>query len=319
MAKRNYKFGGVNNVLDPAEMNQRVDRFAPYTEMVSGVNVDISDRRAVHRRAGQTLVNPLAGHSLWSNGSQAYFVYNLGLYAVTTGYAAYFVTALTSDAPMAYEEINNTVVYSNGSDLGCLVNGAVSSPDDTSKVGRIPTRPGVCLTFFNSRLLVGSGDGVLYYTDPYDLDWMEEDNCRIPLGGLPTMVEAVDNGVWVSTPERLAFLSGEDAGSFSWKVQGDYPAIGGATMVVDTEALRMRDLPGKKAAVWASTNGICIGTANGDLINLSEERYSYAPGQRGAIILREQEGLVHIIASISALSTNYSKDTTSITPVRHNL
>jgi hypothetical protein len=318
MAKRKYKFGGVNNVLDSAEVNERRDRFAPYTEMVSGNNIDISDRLAVRRRAGQTGVNSMAGHSLWAtaDGKRAYFVYNFGLYELNSDYSETLITVVASNAPMAFEEVNTAIVFMNGVDSGCLINGALSATPSTAKTGRMPTVSGTHLGFFHGRLLVGAPDGVLYYTDPHDLDYMEEDNCRVPLGGAPTMVEAVDGGVWVSTATTLVFLAGDDAGSFEWQEQGDYPCIAGASMRVPTKKLRL-ELPGEYVAVWASTNGVCLGTAKGQLINLSEERYSYAPGQRGAIMLRESEGLVHIVASIAAPQGSlYNKTTTEIVATR---
>jgi hypothetical protein len=322
MAKQKYKFGGVANVIDPAEAGERRDRFAPYTEMVEGSNVDLTDRMAVRRRPGRLVVNPLASHSLWAtgDGEQAFFVNNLGLYRLNTDYSQTLLAVLSNNAPVVFQEINgpNVIVYSNGTDKGCLVAGVASSPPATSKVGRIPTRSGVCLTFHNGHLLSGNNDGVIYYSDPYDIDWMEEDNCRIPMAGLPTMVRSIDTGVWASTADKLVYLGGESPADFTYKWHKNYGAIPGASMVVDTKKLRM-ELPGKKAVVWASANGVCVGTATGELINLSETKYSYAPGQRGAIMLRETDGMAQIVVAMTAVGSKYNKDSTSITPVRHRL
>lgn len=318
MGRLKFKFGGVNNVLDSAELNRREDRFSPYTEMVQGTDIDISDRMAVRRRPGREAVSLTVGHSLWSpEGHElAYFVSSSGLWSLSPAYTETLIALLTSDAPMAYVDVNNAFVYSNGVDIGVLVNAVASSRPATSKVGRIPLRPGVCLAFYNSRVYSASPDGVLYYTDPHDVDYMTEDNCRIPLGGIGTMVQAVDNGLWVSTHKKLTFLDGDDAMTFSWRDHGEYYAIPGASMRVSTKKLRGLNLPGKWCAIWASVKGVCIGTANGELINLSEDRYSYAPGNRGAIMLRETEGLVHIVVSLQSAGTNYNQDSTTIAPAR---
>lgn len=319
MGKLKFRFGGVNNVLDSAEVNVPFDRRAPITGLVQGTDVDFSDRMAVRRRPGREASLLLSGaHSLWSpeGHTRAYFVSSFGLWKLTAAYTQLLVSVLTSDAPMAYVEVNNAIVFSNGTDLGCLIDGAVSSPPATSKVGRIPVRAGVCLAFYNARLYSASPDGVLYYSDSHDIDYMTEDNCRIPLGGVATMVQPVDNGIWVSTAEKLTFLSGDDATTFAWQDQGEYYAVPGASMRVSTKKLRGLDLPGKWCAVWASVKGVCIGTADGQLINLSEDKYSYAPGSRGAIMLREYDGLVHIVASMQAPTDNYNQDSTTIAPAR---
>lgn len=321
MPKQTYKFGGVLNVIDPAEVGQRRDRFAPYTEMVEGSNVDISDRMAVMRRPGRAVINPIASHSLWAtkNGERAYFVSDSRMYELHPDYSQTLVTVLSTNEPVVFVEVNDVIIYSNGTDKGCLVGGAASSPPVASgKVGRIPTRSGVCLAFHNGRVLFGNPDGVIYYSDPYDIDFMEEDNCRIPMGGIPTMCESVDTGVWASTAEKLVFLAGVDAMDFEYRDQPSYGAIMGASMVVETSKLRM-DLPGKKVAVWASRNGVCLGTESGEMVNLSETKYSYAPGQRGAIMLRETDGMAQIVVALSVAGEDYNKDSTSITPVQHRL
>jgi len=321
MPKQRYKFGGVINVIDPAEVGERRDRFAPYTEMVEGSNVDISDRMAVMRRPGRAVVNPIVGHSLWAteNGERAYFVNSFGLYELHTDYSQTLVAVLSTNDPVVFVEVNDVIIYSNGTDKGVLVAGVASSPPATSgKVGRIPTRSGVCLAFHNGRVLSGNADGVIYYSDPYDIDFMEEDNCRVPMGGIPTMVASVDTGVWASTSEKLVFLKGADATDFEYTEHRNYGAILGASMVVDSSKLRT-EVPGNKVAVWASPNGVCLGTDTGQLINLSETKYSYAPGQRGAIMLRETEGMAQIVVALNTLGSNYNQDSTSITPVRRRL
>jgi len=319
MGKLKFKFGGVNNVLDSAEVNQRDDYRAPYTGMVQGTDIDISDRMAVRRRPGREVAALIPNaHSLWSpEGHEwAYYVSSFGLWKLSPVYLSYLKATLTSDAPMAYVDVNSAFVYSNGVDIGVLVNDDASSRPSTQKVGRIPLKPGVCLAFYNARVYSAALDGVLYYTDPHDLDYMTEDHCRIPLGGVGTMVQAVDNGLWVSTGKKLAFLAGDDADTFQWQDHGEYFAIPGASMRVSTKKMRGMNLPGKWCAVWASVKGVCIGTADGNLINLSEETYSYAPGNRGAIMLRETEGLVHIVVSLQSAGTNYNQDSTTIAPSR---
>jgi hypothetical protein len=315
MPKIKFKFGGVNNVMDSAEVGERVDRFAPYTEMVSGSNIDISDRMAARRRKGYSRVSSTLAHSLWANAAedQAYFVFGSTLYRLNLDYTETAIVALLSDAPMAFAEVNDAIVYSNDTDYGCIEGGAVAPPPATAKVGRIPMRPGSCVGFANGRVLTGASTGVIYYTDPYDVDYMEEDNCRVPVGAIPTVILPVNNGVWVSTTKRVAFLKGMDPEDWSWEDAKGYEAtaIMGAGIVTNMAALK-RGGKEESVAVWASTRGVCLGTASGELINLSEGKFSYAPGQRGAILLRESEGLVHLVVTMQTVGNKYNKDTTDI-------
>lgn len=311
-----YVFGGVNNVLDPMELGAIEDARRPLvSEMISASNVDISDRRAVRRRKGYTSVlASTTAHSLWAttDETQAFYVDSGYLKRLNSDYTGTNITAVTANTKMAFCEVNNVIAYSNGVDFGVIDGGVVSAAGPTDKVGRIPTRPGNHLAFFNSRIYIGTDWG-LYYTDPYDIDYMDEGNCRIPMGGTVTMVAPVVDGLWVGLHDKIIFLPGGDATELSWIQAANYGVIPHAYNICDATRVGQEKGTGN-VVVFASTRGICVGGPGGQFANLSIEKLSYRPGQSGAVLTRESEGQVHHIAAMQNPGTAFNKDTGSVTP-----
>lgn len=313
MAKVRFAFGGVNNVLDPLELGAISDPRSPrLTELVSGVNVDLSDRSAVRRREGHAKVYTGTPHSLWNNAAETEaFTVEAGiLKRVNADYTTTAITALSNNNRLAFCEVNDSIACTNGTDFLVVFGGQVSPAQPTAKIGRIPTRPGFYLAFFDGRLYIATTWG-LYHTDLYDIDYMDEANCRIPLGGRVGMVAAVDDGLWAGTQGKIVFLAGADALDFAYREAADYGVVPGAFGTCNADALGIAGVSGK-AVVFASHQGICIGTNGGRLLNLSRTKFSYRPGASGAVVLREAHGLVHIIAAMQDPNTAFNKDSVTI-------
>lgn len=114
------KFKGIRNTTTP-------DRFK-VGELVSCQNLDIDNSERIQTRLGQTLLQDMPGsHSVWSFGTLCLFVCNATLYRLLPDLTTQVIKVLKSNAPMCFEfDSVGTAYYSNGIDLGRVVNGVYS-------------------------------------------------------------------------------------------------------------------------------------------------------------------------------------------------
>lgn len=116
-------FLGLNNRLPDSKLTVKdVGQWLRHA-----VNVDINDSHWVSRRSGFRLGTPLSSaHSLWSNGTRTFFVYNGSLQEVITFSPLSLVArvALASSAVMSFVDVGGDVYFTNGTDSGRLAAGA---------------------------------------------------------------------------------------------------------------------------------------------------------------------------------------------------
>jgi len=112
------RFTGLRNVVGADGFSQQ--------DLEVATNVDIDDEQSVMLRRGYGA--PVLGgayHSLWSNGAVCLAVVGGALVRIVPGYSVQTLrTGLFSTEPMAYVEIGGRVYYSNGTDTGCVADGA---------------------------------------------------------------------------------------------------------------------------------------------------------------------------------------------------
>ena len=111
------------------------------------------------------------------------------------------------------------------------------------------------------------------------------------------MLQAVTGGLWVSTDKMICFLRGTANDDFAYEEKANYPAIPHAYGMTYGEKLTGLELA-DKVAVFGTRQGICVGTADGQLINLSKEKVSFNTGVDGSIMVRESDGNTHIVLSL---------------------
>lgn len=147
----------------------------------------------------------------------------------------------------------------------------------------------------------------LHFTKPWSSS-EEERRSIISYSNPIIMIQEIEQGMWVSTTERIFFHRGRNpavVGGFTQVAEYDYPAIAGTQEKVSATKLKL-DSDGF-VAVFATTKGICYGTDSGKLVNMSEGVYSYKPGQRGISTVKEANGLVqYIVKMINPSDDSYN-------------
>lgn len=146
---------------------------------------------------------------------------------------------------------------------------------------------------FGARLLVAVGNE-LYPSEPYapelfDLRKVKRFDSRI------TMIETVASradGTWLGTEDSVVWLRGESPEKWTYDVVADYGAIPGALAYIDGEAFGEGAPKGSAVAFFVTTQGLCFGTPDGNLENLTRDRFAYPIQDKGAAIVRRHRGMV---------------------------
>lgn len=294
MKSASFKFIGMNTIKDRTELKAG--------ELVQAVDVDLDHTGRATARKGYRKIRAGQVHSVWCKSGLCLFGDGQELYRLHDDLSATKLADLQTDKPIDFEDVNGTVVFSNGVDFGFVESGAVVWPD-VPKVGTLPVIPtpaGQLLAFYNGSLLVAAGDQVAA-TLAYNLEAVHATKGFTPLGSFITMLKAVDDGVWVSSSDAVYFMSGPGYDEVVVRKILDDPAIFRTAQLSDANLLGGdHQLMGK--VVWfATTRGIYIGGNGGQLIPVSEGIVSIGSGSGGAGVIRNQQGQVHYLASISGV------------------
>lgn len=157
-------------------------------------------------------------------------------------------------------------------------------PLDTQFLSRPPA--GRIIRQYKGRLYIADGN-TLWHTEPYAPDLVHRGRGFFQFSDPITVVEPGKTGLWVvaSTTE---FYSGDGPKDFRPETKLGYGAVYGTSQL----------LPRTRDAIWYSTKGVVMGTKDGQATNLQEENVAAGSGTAGASLVREQDGIRHMIVSV---------------------
>ena len=81
-----------------------------------------------------------------------------------------------------------------------------------------------------------------------------------------TLVQPVDNGIWVGQVDHVAFLQGASPESLELQTKATKAPVPGSAMKVKAEVLGEMAGGGSECAVWLAENGYVVGTAGGAVV-----------------------------------------------------
>lgn len=149
---------------------------------------------------------------------------------------------------------------------------------------------------------------LLRYTKPF-LQEYDDTHSTIEYLDPIVMIQEVEIGMWVSTTKKIYFHAGKnpsELGGFSVTGEYDFPAIMGTGEKVHASKLGIEN--DGFVAVFATGSGICYGTQTGMLVNMSDGKFSYIPGQRGISMIKEKNGFVQYqVKMINGIGGSYNK------------
>jgi hypothetical protein len=163
-----------------------------------------------------------------------------------------------------------------------------------------PPPAGSIVRVYNGTAYVIVGD-VAYYSDPYQLELFRMDENYLYFDGQVAMFECGTDGVFAATADSpdyetggIWYLGGGNPRTFRWQKHYDFGAIPGTAVKTEAKYFQPPDPDAPKwsrpAIIWSTRHGICIGYDDGSVQNLTEDKYSLSPAQRGAGLVRQTRG-----------------------------
>lgn len=174
-----------------------------------------------------------------------------------------------------------------------------------------PPPAGDIVESYNGIMYVVRGD-TAWHSKPYQFERFRLATKWLRFPGQVTMFAAVNDGIYVSTPDVTWFVSGSSPAEFKSKVVFDYGAIPFTAAKTTLGAVKgltefEEGAPSGTAVVWGSTRGVCFGTEGGAAINMTDRVYDLPVSQRGTALVRQARGISQLVLALEgtqALTTS---------------
>jgi len=281
-----YTFSGMNNITDPINLDVTTGK------VVDGINVDFDDENSAITRRGYTVEYTGSYHSGWNNddGTTAHMISGGWIYEFDGEGAPYAIIQLSNNNHCEFCQVNDVVVYSNGTDFGVL-GGSFNQRQTYSPKFKTATLGGRCLEFYNGRLYFARGNSI-YCTDTFDVEHVDVRFSRVAtVQHTITMCKCVEDGLWIGTEKYVYFLAGKDIREgFIQTIVARAGVVYGTACKINTE-----DIPKAQntnsGVVFLTTGGICSGGNSGKYINHSSTDVSFDVGTSGTATISTTKGI----------------------------
>jgi len=281
---------GLATRFDPARILYDPEVGVAY--LAEAYNVDFDVTGAISRRLGFEETGITGDcHSLFWNGGECLFVRNntLCLLAEDMSYTV-LREGISSEKKMQYAQVGDAIVYCNGVQKGVIRDGkdyAYSMPPkthypDQTKVYNDPPTGSIVRTFAGRTWIAGGN--TLWYSEPYGPNLFRLSANYLAFPSKIAMVAPVFGGIFVSTASKIYFLQGTVPGQMVQNIVAHYPVIEGTDCEVDGIAVGGGKVSPLPMQMFTTSKGICVGTAEGNLINLTYETLEYPAARIGSVL-----------------------------------
>ena len=291
---------GLNTRIDPERLLFGIKDNPGLIELAQAVNVSIDDRGLVTLRNGHTRAVAGELHSLFCDGGDCFVIQertdDAALMRVNTDLTLTGVrSGLTKNRRMAWAQSNTDTFYSNGLHNGFVRDG-VSNP---WPVG-VYQGPEVDMQFTSApiadhiafmaggQVILAKGDKLFLNHEPFQYGLFSLRKGYIGLASPARMVCPVQGGFFVSDDTATWFFRKTESWyAYRQERADDVPVIEGS---LAHDRVRLRDIGFEGngfGRIWCSTEGICLGTDDGSVVNLTKEAVVYPTAYTyGACLLR---------------------------------
>lgn len=304
------QFSGIRNTVSRERLQMG--------ELETAVNVDIDDAGQLRRRRGFAQRDASSWHSVGNVAGETLGVKDGELGIIRSNFSFSALTAVGDD-PLSYTSVSDTIYFSSRSASGKIVDGVVLGwgqvggagewlspvirPTETLGAisGKIIAAPPLAteIEYYKGRIYLAN-ERWLWATELYLYDLVDRNRNYIQFEHDITMVRAVENGIFVGTTKQLFFLQGTMADGLKRTTVLDSPVIRGSAVVVPAaEAIPQAQggaTPEGNACMFLTSQGICVGTDTGQVINLTRRRVVFPASVSAAALYREDQGANSYVA-----------------------
>lgn len=178
--------------------------------------------------------------------------------------------------------------------------------------GLEPPPFGHIIRSFNSRLLIAAPDGNIHFTEAFRPHLYHPTNF-VSVSGFPTMVEAVEDGVFVGDQNGVHFFQGQDPSSWAARTASSERVVYNTSTTLSGAYFEGDIANFDEVALWLTHSGYQIGLPNGEIIRLNKEQIKtpdYVLGCTAVLISDGRKQVVTPVNSNEAASAEVALDST---------
>jgi hypothetical protein len=194
---------------------------------------------------------------------------------------------------MSYAPFNDRIYYTNEYEIGYVKNNTSTLLTDPVLEFKMPLPAGQLIEYYRGCLYVAKDD-VLYISDPL-CDYFDIRKGYKRFASKITLLRAVDEGMYVGD-DKIWWVNGKSGDDFERTETYSVRAI--PLTDVRTNGQNVGDGLKGNVAIWTGENGICLGGNDGNVINLTESRYTFTAHGKGSGFIRENASIRHYINSL---------------------
>lgn len=319
------KFDGLKNTLNPERLGPR--------DLVRATNVDLDDDGQLSRRRGYKRVIEGNAHSPFTTtGGIVLLVIDgvLGIlhpdYSFEGLQSGIATDPSTGVLPIQYTQIGHKIYFTSAQDQGIIdmdllavtpwgtpgdiwlspvVNPTATLPPIAGR--RLGPPPNAtCMDYYRGRIWLAHNK-IVWCTELFVYDLIDVDRNFYHFEDQVTMIQAVDDGLWIGTTAGLFFMSGTHApDGLKRSLIMNSGVIPGSVVNIPSELGNPPQTPPNSdtqmqiAVAFMTTTGFCVASDGGQAYNLTESKFFFPGAHAAAAMYRRQDGMNQYVTSLQS-------------------
>lgn len=291
---------GTNNRDELWELKQPT-KDDPRSDLSATQNIDLDDKGLPSMRDGfDLLVAANKPHSGYSALGVFVYVRAGVLYRFYPSDKTYVpLLNVYGDTKMRYWTAAGRTFFTNGIVIGEIVDGTATLFEDADIPNKEMIWPGQAIAFFRGRLYTFTDDVMSMSNETHvarmdsegSFKWFPE-NGRV----IAPCSSETSAGIFAGTEKAIYYGEGSTFAKMAFIKVADFAAKDIPIQYI--EAMRINGLKIEGSFPLITTDaGICLGLPQGQLFNLTEDKFVMPPGSSGTSVLRIRNGVTHYITA----------------------
>lgn len=176
--------------------------------------------------------------------------------------------------------------------------GRMTLPLATQFLGAPPL--GSIMSFQGGSLLVAVGNK-LHYSEAFAPELFDRRK-YYPFSSKITILFSIEEGTHVGTEDGHYWMGGQSPDKYGSDLRATYGAIPG-TLDICPSSLFGKEKTEDYVGLWASKEGIVMATQDGQVINMTRDRFLYPVQEFGSGVMRKMNGVNQFIAVLKGAET----------------
>lgn len=161
---------------------------------------------------------------------------------------------------------------------------------------KTPAPAGHIVSFFSGSMFVAVGSD-LFWSEPNEFELFDLRSNFVRFDSRIQIFAPVVEGVFIATEHETVFLRGRNPEEWEVVKAAPYGAVCGTLVTPPNHLIGKSGTPGA-VALWMSKKGVCVGTSDGQLQNLTGDRFVMPAARTGAGLFKMRGGTPQYLVSL---------------------